>query len=497
MKYPFTKCLNPRIIVNRYTGEEIEVGCGVCKACLLQRSQKFTQLCSIEEADHKYCVFFTLTYSDEFVPMAHPVVDDVNGVVRFVSSCSRLHDDGQVICVDVNPKHCTKGYLGMLEQKTHLQNAISYTSVREAQLFMKRLRKRVKKYSDEKLRYYIVSEYGPKTFRAHYHGMLFCDDEQTYKAIAACLRPCWPYGRIDYSLSRGKCASYVARYVNSTYFVPPFLGNGSSKPFSLHSTYFAVGFYKSKKKEIYENAPERFVRIGRVLGGKYVDFMPWRSLATTFYPRCKGYNVKTHGELLRSYSILREVRRAFGISYSFLTFPQIADNIIDFISGYLDSRDNIGYLCKRDTMYTALRDVSRYFLRSIGETEFVKCRFDVYQSERVRNMIVNELYISRHFLDFVCDHDTYYERDRKVRMIEEYWKAREYANLVDWYSSMAEFTVTYPTQPLDFFYVNKPRKASISSLMIYKNFAIDTDAQFERSIKHKRQNVANAIFINS
>lgn len=491
MKYPFTKCVNPRICVNRYTHQEIEVSCGVCKACLMNRANKMTMLCSIEESEHKYCMFFTLTYSDEYVPMARPYIDNQNNVVRYVSVCERLHDVGNVICVDTNPKHCNKGWLALMDQKTHLPNAISYTSVREAQLFLKRIRKHLIKYSNEKLRYYFVSEYGPKTFRAHYHGMFFCNDDKTYKGLSKIIRTCWPYGRVDYSLSRGKCASYVARYVNSTYFIPPFLAHGSSCPFSLHSTFFAVGFYKSKRKEVYENEPKRFVRLGRTIGSKYVEFMPWRSLATTFYPRCKGYDGKTFSQLLRSYSILREVKFAFGKSYALLSFPQIADNIIHSVLDYHK------FGCKFHS--SALRDVSHYFLQSIGYREFMRFAVSVYdtEKERLRNMIVNELYISRHFLDFVCCHDTLFERCRKVRLIQEYWKERDYSNLVDWYRQMDDYTRLYPDESLDYFYVNKPRSVDLMSITLYKQFVCDSDEKFERSIKHKRQNDANKIFINS
>ena len=90
MKYPFTKCVNPHIYVNRYTHQEIEVSCGVCKACLMNRANKMTMLCSIEESEHKYCMFFTLTYSDEYVPMARPHIDNQNNVIRYVSVCDRL-----------------------------------------------------------------------------------------------------------------------------------------------------------------------------------------------------------------------------------------------------------------------------------------------------------------------------------------------------------------------------------------------------------------------
>ena len=61
--YPLVKCYHPRHVQNKYTGEVIQVGCGVCKACLKRRADKMSFLCAIEEQSHKYCMFATLTYS--------------------------------------------------------------------------------------------------------------------------------------------------------------------------------------------------------------------------------------------------------------------------------------------------------------------------------------------------------------------------------------------------------------------------------------------------
>ena len=215
MKYPFTKCFNPRRVVNKYTGQIIEVGCGVCKACLVNRARHMTLLCSLEEQDHKFCRFVTLTYANEYIPRMRGEYDAEHDVVRYYSECDRLGERGKLMCVDYS--HHVDGhkfYMSHIASKCKLDGCMSYVSVREAQLFMKRLRKNLSKFSDEKIRYYIASEYGPKTFRAHYHLLLYYDTQETATAITKVLRKSWPYGRINSSLSRGKTSSYVARYVN-------------------------------------------------------------------------------------------------------------------------------------------------------------------------------------------------------------------------------------------------------------------------------------------
>lgn len=493
MDYPFTKCLHPRRLVNPYTHKEIEVGCGICKSCLMNRANKMSHMCSLEEADHKFCLFFTLTYSSEFVPIAVPVIDEIAKCVDFVSTCERLGDEGLVICTDDNPRHCNKGWLSLLSNKVKLPEGISYVSKRDIQLFNKRVRKQLKKYTDERLRYYIVSEYGPKTFRAHYHGMFFFDEERTFKVLPEIICSCWPYGRVDSSLSRGKCSSYVARYVNSNSFIPPFLACGSSKPFALHSTFFAQGFYRRQKKEIYENEPERFVRVGRSVGGKYVEFMPWRSLACTFFPRCRAYDGKSFDELLRSYTILLEVEKAFGESFKNLTLSQISDKIIQYVL----SKMNIIQPLLYNSPYTSnvMRSVADYFHSCFKEGDLLKASTDDNEYDRMIHRIYTDLSISRHFVDFVCDHRSTYEYRRKVSMIVNYWREREYANLSDWYQSMAEYSEQYPSYSLDAFYINKPVDPDFEKSPAYKNFVIDVDTKFVKSIKHKKQNDMNLIFI--
>ena len=489
-RYPYTKCLNPRIIVNKYTGQEVETGCGVCKACLLNRANKMSSQCSIEEQDHKYVFFFTLTYADEYVPRAKPCLDEKTGVVYWYSICDRLKENGQIVCIDSNVTDIKRkrGYLGLLLNKTRLDGAISYASRRDAQLFIKRVRKRLEKYTNEKIRYYIVSEYGPKTFRAHYHGMLFADGDKTCKVLPKIVRACWPYGRVDMSLSRGKCSSYVAQYLNSTYFVPSFYANGAARPFTLHSIYFAQGFYKSQKKEIYEAPVDGFVRIGRVLGGKYVEFMPWRSLACTFFPRCRNYARKDYDQLYQSYTILRKVRIAFGRSFSRLTLSKIAEKII---------KNSYSILCNNTDEYlsTGLRDVSQYFINEYGLNEFTRSQLSDEDYVRLVNKVTTDLRISRHFLTFVCDRDTWIEHNYKLCKIMEYWSRREYESLSGWYRMIEEYQREYPSQPLDFFYVTRDRNLNITSQIIYKNFVIDTEQKYEKSIKHKRQNDANGILI--
>lgn len=531
--YPLTKCYSPRIIQNKHTGELVEVGCGVCKACLQRRANKMAFLCSIEEAEHKYGMFVTLTYDPHYAPLMWPVLNEEKNIVSWYSSCERLGDKGQLMAIDNECNHRSKnlkGYLSLLRGKTdpkgELHGAIVYVSKREIQLFLKRLRKLLKRYTDEKIRYYVVGEYGPVTFRGHYHLELHYDNPETQKYIRRCIRSAWSVetkrewkkdssgrrklvstrrslGRVDMSLSRGKVTSYIAKYLNSHYFVPPFLGSVSCKPFSLHSRFFAQGVYRRQRQEIYEDDPADFVQLSGELNAKYVEFMPWRSLACTFFPKCKGYNRKSDSELWQSYNILREVKALFGSSFERLSLPQIAYNLLDRVVDYKFPRVTIG---RRPVYDDLTKSVCEYFSQGMQHNPFVINHYSDDDAKYFTNSILSELYTSKHFLTFVCDNERFFERRRKLDMIKRFWQQYDYRLLVQMYQSQIDNSKVM--SDFSWYYVNKThvqvdadRKmwldlSKLSKERFYQEFVIESDANFAKSIKHKRQNDANLIFIN-
>lgn len=488
--YPTVKCFHPRVVMNKYTGDLIEVGCGVCKACVLQKSRKMSFLCSLEENEHKYCMFVTLTYSNDYAPIMHPEIDEEKGIIRWISDCERLDEQGQLKAIDYSCNHQSmslKGYLALLTEKCKLDGNLTYVSKRDVQLFMKRLRKRLSKYTDEKIRYYATSEYGPKTFRAHYHLLLFYDKTETQKVMSNAVRSCWKFGRVDCSLSRGKCNSYVARYVNSSYSLPFFLGDMSCKPFSLHSWYFAQGLYRSQKEIIYENDLDDFVQLSGEVGSRYVEFMPWRSLACTFFPKCKGYNSKSDSELWRSYNILQEVRRVFGKAFNKLTFPQIAENLIDRIWSFLYDNTYV----PKSHYEPEFQRLAFYFEEYVPRIAYEE---EVY--ERNKNALIREMYISRHFLSFVCDNETYHERWRKFCMIKEFWKRYDYKMLVSMYQSQIDNEKL--CDDYSFYYLNSRAGMDYEHLnkqKFYQRFVMKTNEDFDKSIKHKKLNDMNKFLV--
>lgn len=101
------------------------------------------------------------------------------------------------------------------ENLTKSKDGIPIVSKRDIQLFIKRLRKALPSY---KLRYFLVSEYGPTTFRPHYHCIFFNLplDSDLYEILTST----WKNGHIDIGSVTGASISYVCKYCVSATKLP-------------------------------------------------------------------------------------------------------------------------------------------------------------------------------------------------------------------------------------------------------------------------------------
>lgn len=268
-----TRCQNPRTVVNKYTHESVVVPCGTCPSCVLRRSGIQTNLLTTYSAQFRYVYFVTLTYAPRFLPTLEvSVIETCTDDIADVSCVPDINnldpcDDNRYLfgfcsvprSASVKLKNSTvertfkdpevrfsypmkpKDLLSILGKINHcVPNRIPYICNRDLDLFLKRLRSY---YPYEKLCYYAVSEYGPTSYRPHWHLLLFSNSEQFSKTILENVSKAWSYGRCDASLSRGFAAPYVASYVNSFVALPSFYTEMPRflRPKSFHS----IGFTES------------------------------------------------------------------------------------------------------------------------------------------------------------------------------------------------------------------------------------------------------------
>ena len=155
---------------------QVAVPCGKCAACLRSRRNGWIARLSSEAFTSKASTFITLTYDDSHLP------------------------DGNKVC------------------KSDVQD------------FMKRFRHLDRHYKalPDSFKYFIVSEYGKKFHRPHYHGLLFGVDlfEDVFKPSVATIRddgrPCWTCEALQKAWKNGfvsidrvtpRSIKYVSKYV--------------------------------------------------------------------------------------------------------------------------------------------------------------------------------------------------------------------------------------------------------------------------------------------
>lgn len=149
----------------RKNTREIQIPCGQCIGCRLERSRQWAIRCMHEAQMHPANSFLTLTYSDEHVPSTM---------------------------------------------------SLDY---RDFQLFMKRLRKRF-----GSVRFYMCGEYGEQFLRPHFHACLFgldFPDKVWHHRVPSGfdiytskeLQALWPFGFSSIGDVTFESAAYVARYV--------------------------------------------------------------------------------------------------------------------------------------------------------------------------------------------------------------------------------------------------------------------------------------------
>lgn len=502
-KYPFVSCLYPQRIVNPHTKEVVVTPCDKCEVCAQRKSGLNTLKCELESKSHNYTLFVTLTYSDDYVPMCK-----LESNVRLIPNFSQeqldklpfLPSNDVLYRTDKKQKYGyyvynvteRKSYqyavgeildvyypdrisdVQKLKEKFNLNGCIPYLNKRDAQLFMKRLRKRL----DEKIRYYLVGEYGPVHFRPHFHLLLWFDEEKTLWRIYEAIRKSWSYGRIDASLSNGRCSSYVASYVNSSCNLPQILKMDFSRPFANHSYFLGEQYLQKSKQEVYENSFADFIHRGCEIGSSYTDVSVWRSLKTMFFPKCKGYSQKSDDERYYSYRLYGTASNTTGEA----TPMRQARYIADYIKKFGFSNEDLN-----------MDKMLRYFYKSL-KIKLLELHSALDYDWLVRSIYM-ELRLSNHFLMFVRPY--FKSSEKALKVIDEFYKFEDYENLKDWYTNQEEYFFLYwdSFPDLRLWYDNF-EQYELEEDIEYRQFKAYRLHQYKESVKHKELNDANLIFNN-
>lgn len=145
--------------------KEVQIRCGQCIGCRVNRAQSWTVRCVHEAQMHASNSFLTLTYDDEHLPA-----------------------DGSL-------------------------------NYRHFQAFAKKLRRKAGPF-----RFYMCGEYGPQTLRPHYHALVFgldfssdrvrCNSVYASEPVysSPTVADCWPHGFHSIGNVTPQSAGYCAQY---------------------------------------------------------------------------------------------------------------------------------------------------------------------------------------------------------------------------------------------------------------------------------------------
>ena len=245
-----TKCSHPVRILNKTTGDYMFVPCGHCRNCEHNYTSVWQQRLSLETEYAKSTLFFTLTYDNEHIPSLSHEGDN------FVSTDDSRNSSFQLSKFDLISSHYDFTCIPYIVSNRPIDSGlIGVCSKRDIQLFLKRLRRLVAydsenllenvSQSDRQIRYICVAEYGPSTFRPHYHGLLWFVNEAVSEAVRKCyLREAWKLcdiSRVDVQKVYGNAPDYVSKYICRNTRLPSILQMPETRTFKLYSRFPSIG----------------------------------------------------------------------------------------------------------------------------------------------------------------------------------------------------------------------------------------------------------------
>lgn len=235
-------CLNPiqRSYVN-YLGsrKSVSCACGHCLECAQKYQNDWSFRLSCESLYWKHVYFVTLTYDNENLPLR--TISDTTYLASANESLTLLPKTKSRVKFLNNNKneHIHNVLLG-----SQLGDLLPEVNKVDCQLYMKRLRESLRIEYNEFIKFFLCSEYGPNTFRPHYHLLIYTN--LAVGQISPFISTCWDLGEvkykeIEYDHSPDGDFSYVSGYVSKyvskpAVFESPWVNYGFvQKPFRLMS----------------------------------------------------------------------------------------------------------------------------------------------------------------------------------------------------------------------------------------------------------------------
>ena len=488
--YPLTYCLHPTKYYNKYLQQDIVTPCGHCEACRTHKSNMLHNLIDLHSTSYKYCLFVTLKYNQTNIPKAK--LYDID-----TKTCL-INEDGVILaeCDKLSETNKRKFYHKVLSKQGRSlpYGVIPYLDSHDLRLFMVRLRQRIrsqrcrvykthdtKSYrlelnkfrTDETFTYYAIGEYGPQTFRPHFHLLLFFNQSETLQALERHISKAWSMGNCDIRLADNNVSSYVSSYVSSTMSLPKIYGSAQIRPFYRKSLHFAQDAQQDFKEQIIDFEYYRTQQFNKIIGGKDRCFFFTHSYQNSIYPKITGFGQLPVDCLLARYQLAERLREYYAKL------------------GNIDSRTiTIQFLitCLKHTFKAGVNP------KPMHDAALDLYNFDFSDNPEKDKYTINTLYKVLLTSKLFCKNYSTLQLNpyRYVLRIIDYWSYQDLNRLNYSLSNLEE--VDDVTQHL--YYEPLTELSNIHQSPLYQQFSEFVQHEAHECVKHKKQNDINQLLYN-
>lgn len=312
-------CVNRRYIYNRYIGRKVLVSCGHCPACQQEKANARARRIKNHSREGFTPLFLTLTYSNHFVPYVisseltwasryagySPSVARPISIPIFRNCSCRVNSRTGALSVNLERSqideifHTDITYCSLSSPELNkMRGCTGIIYYPDIQRFFKRLRINIKRKLDYEvpISYYACGEYGGKTFRPHFHVLLYIPS-YLISALRPIIAASWPYGDMLRSDKRIQiavnAASYVASYVNVSSSLPKVLTSRAIRQKHSASKYFGTNLRDFSLSEVLKKVDRGTLEYSveaKVEGVPVLVNVPLpKYVINRYFPKFKGY----------------------------------------------------------------------------------------------------------------------------------------------------------------------------------------------------------------
>lgn len=433
-------CYDGKFVYNKYLGEMVYARCGKCPACVNARAASWVQRLDLEMQNHLYTWFVTFQYDEQNVnQLVRLDKEDCNGDIAYIDQGTGMY----ISLFDDSISRREKKDVVYCEETP----VLLIPRVRDFQLFMKSLRKRIKKdYNNEHIRYYAAHELGPTTYRPHLHILFFFDSSLLSKDFAKLCREYWRYGcAFDPHPVYGSTSSYVASYVNCVTHLPAIYLHKDIRPKAVFSKSPPIGTDALRREtlcEYFDKGTDELVIFDR-LSSQFRHVPLWRFVRDKLYPRIPrysslpfSYRVEMYRYGQRTYSLYKECR---AIGTSFESFCRHFANL-DFCKPFFrDYAEQVFYSDTERSFAYRLRPLERDVCHKPGRSPNLDTVLRFYRA--LFRVAQNAEDFGYSIYDYVTKMDEFYEKKQK-------------SDLKEWFELQDEYFKHHPVSDYLLFFPN-------------------------------------------